>query len=46
MVIKNVNKEKCIYNNDYEIDLSQVINRNPFLEYDITLPKIDGNKKI
>jgi len=36
----------CIYNNDYHIDLSQIINQNPFLEYDITLPSIEGNKNI
>ena len=39
-------KEKCIYNNDYEIDLSQIISRNKFLEHDITLPIIKDNQNI
>ena len=38
--------KSCIYNNDYEIDLSQIINSNPHLEHDITLPKIKGNQNI
>jgi aspartate carbamoyltransferase regulatory subunit len=36
----------CIYNNDYKIDKSQIINQNPYLEHDITLPTIDGNQNI
>ena len=36
----------CIYNNDYEIDLSKVINQNKYLEEDITLPSITNNKNI
>ena len=36
----------CIYNNDYEIDLSQIINQNKFLEEDITLPTITNNQNI
>ena len=36
----------CIYNNDYQIDLSQVINQNHFLEQDITLPTIQNNPNI
>ena len=36
----------CIYNNDYKIDQSQIINQNIFLEEDITLPKISNNQNI
>ena len=36
----------CIYNNDYEIDLSKVINQNRYLEEDITLPTIINNQNI
>ena len=36
----------CIYNNDYEIDLSQVINQNNFLQDDITLPSIKNNQNL
>ena len=36
----------CIYNNEYKIDLSQIINQNDYLEYDITLPVIKDNKNI
>jgi len=44
---KEENNDKiCIYNNDYQIDLSQIINQNPFLEHDITLPTIQGNQNI
>jgi hypothetical protein len=43
---EETNEKKCIYNNDYKIDLSQIINQNPFLEYDITLPSIQDNKNI
>tara|TARA_Y100000996_G_C22470581_1_gene621927 strand:+ start:153 stop:515 length:363 start_codon:yes stop_codon:yes gene_type:complete len=44
---KEENSEKrCIYNNEYSIDLSQIINQNQFLEYDITLPTIKDNHNI
>ena len=36
----------CIYNNDYKIDLSEIINQNPYLEHDITLPIIKDNQNI
>ena len=36
----------CIYNNEYEIDLSQIINQNKFLQDDITLPTIKGNQNM
>ena len=43
---KQHNDSSCIYNNDYKIDLSQIINQNPYLEYDITLPLIKENQNI
>ena len=44
---KKVHEEKaCIYNNDYNIDISQIINKNQYLEDDITLPQIENNKNI
>jgi hypothetical protein len=43
---KEHNETFCIYNNDYEVDLSQIINKNKFLEHDITLPVITNNKNI
>ena len=36
----------CIYNNDYEIDLSQIINQNKFIQEDITLPSIKNNQNL
>ena len=33
-------KGNLIYNNDHNIDLSESINNNKFLNYDITLPHI------
>ena len=36
----------CIYNNEYEINLSETINQNPYLEHDITLPSIQNNQNI
>lgn len=36
----------CIYNNTYEIDLSETINSNQFLKEDITLPVIKDNPNI
>jgi hypothetical protein len=43
---KEHTESSCIYNNDYKIDLSQIINQNPYLEYDITLPLIKENQNI
>jgi hypothetical protein len=43
---KEHTESSCIYNNDYQIDLSQIINQNPYLEYDITLPLIKENQNI
>lgn len=44
---KEHNKDTfCIYNNDYEIDLSQIISKNKYLEHDITLPSIKNNQNI
>jgi len=37
---------KSIYNNEFKIDLSQTINKNKYLNYDNTLPVIEGNKNI
>tara|TARA_B100000073_G_scaffold342156_1_gene344778 strand:- start:600 stop:965 length:366 start_codon:yes stop_codon:yes gene_type:complete len=37
---------KCIYNNEYEINLSETINQNQYLEHDITLPSIHNNQNI
>lgn len=36
----------CIYNNTYEIDLSETINTNQFLKEDVTLPTIKKNSNI
>jgi hypothetical protein len=43
---KEHTSKQCIYNNDYKIDLSQIINQNQYLEYDITLPTIKENQNI
>ena len=43
---KEHNETKCIYNNQYEINLSETINQNKFLEHDITLPSIKNNQNI
>ena len=37
---------QSIYNNEFKIDLSQTINNNKYLNYDNTLPVIEGNKNI
>ena len=37
---------KCIYNNEAKIELSDIINTNPYLREDITLPVIKGNTNI
>tara|TARA_Y100001970_G_scaffold286531_1_gene408915 strand:+ start:749 stop:1117 length:369 start_codon:yes stop_codon:yes gene_type:complete len=39
-------ENKCIYNNEYQIDLSETINENKYLDYDVTLPSIKGNENI
>jgi len=36
----------CIYNNTYDIDLSETINTNQFLKDDVTLPTIKNNPNI
>ena len=38
--------QKCIYSNEYQIDLSETINKNQYLEHDITLPTIKNNPNI
>lgn len=40
------NDSKCIYNNNYKIDLSETINQNQNLAEDITLPTIKNNPNI
>mgnify|MGYP001226293593 FL=1 len=37
---------QCIYNNTYDIDLSETINSNQFLKEDVTLPTIKDNPNI
>jgi DNA-directed RNA polymerase subunit M/transcription elongation factor TFIIS len=37
---------KCIYSNEFSIDLSETINKNENLIYDITLPSIKNNPNI
>lgn len=36
----------CIYKTDYDIDLSKIINTNPNITKDNTLPSIKNNKNI
>ena len=43
---KDYEDSKCIYNNDYKIDLSETINQNQNLVDDITLPTIRNNPNI
>jgi len=43
---KDYSKSKCIYNNQSDIDLSETINKNKNLIYDITLPNIKDNPNI
>ena len=38
--------KKCIYTNESTIELSDIINTNPYLTEDITLPVIKGNPNI
>ena len=40
------NDSKCIYNNNYKIDLSETINQNQNLVEDLTLPSIKNNPNI
>lgn len=39
-------KNKCIYSNEYNINLSEIINMNDNLVHDITLPVIKNNPNI
>ncbi len=39
-------RDKCIYSNEKNIELSDIINSNKYLSDDITLPVIRGNKNI
>jgi DNA-directed RNA polymerase subunit M/transcription elongation factor TFIIS len=39
-------EHKCIYTNESTIELCDIINTNPFLTEDITLPVIKGNPNI
>lgn len=43
---KDYSDGKCIYSNEFNIDLSETINHNENLIYDITLPSIKDNKNI
>ena len=43
---KSHDDKASIYNNEYHIDISQIINKNDYLEEDITLPRIEDNKNI
>ena len=40
------NKNTCIYSNEYNLDLSETINDNKYLNSDVTLPSISGNVNI
>ena len=42
--IKEYNKPQCILNNNFNIDIHEIINHNKFLSEDITLPSISDNK--
>tara|TARA_B100002051_G_C16214188_1_gene382575 strand:- start:20 stop:388 length:369 start_codon:yes stop_codon:yes gene_type:complete len=39
-------ENKCIYSNEYQLDLSETINDNKYLDSDVTLPSITGNVNI
>lgn len=39
-------ENKCIYTNESTIELSDIINTNPYLREDITLPHIKNNPNI
>ena len=41
---KEFNQPKCIFNNNYNIDIQEIINHNKFLSEDITLPIINDKK--
>jgi len=43
---KDYSDGKCIYSNEFNIDLSETINHNENLIHDITLPRIKDNKNI
>ena len=36
--------DNCIYNNNFNIDLSESINNNKFLSLDVSIPRIKNNK--
>ena len=38
--------QKCIYSNESTTNLSDIINKNKYLDKDITLPSIKGNQNI
>jgi len=42
------NKSRLIYNNNNQVklDKSEIINSNPYVTHDVTLPTIKGNKNI
>ena len=39
-------EEKCIYKTKYKVDISSILNTNPHLLQDSTLPKIENNPNI
>ena len=39
-------ENKCIYSNEFNIDLSETMNQNEYLKDDITLPNIENNPNI
>lgn len=43
---KVYDKTQCIYSNESTINLSDIINKNPYLRDDITLPSITANSNI
>ena len=43
---KSYIENKCIYSNESNLDISEIINQNPNLIHDITLPSIKDNPNI
>ena len=41
---KEYNEAKCVFNNNFNIDIHEIINHNKFLADDITLPIINDSK--
>lgn len=39
-------EDKCIYSNDFDLDFSETINNNKYINFDNTLPVIENNKNI